>query len=289
MENSKNLKLKRHETFSIRNGWLEKGINVVNKDPLCFRRDDATRLFGIGTNMVKSLKYWLTASRLVEFNPTSGAKLTELGDCLYNYDKYLEDEFSWWLIHYYLSTNFSDSPVMNELFNLNIDKFDKDYATYSVKKEFERKDYQIGSITSLESDMSVVLRTYCSEKNLNPEDSTECPLGRLNLIAQTEKQKYTKEQPKIKRLNYRIVYFCLLNCIKENSGNLSCNIEDLCDMRNNPLKIFNLSKSSLFLYLDEMDRIGLINLVKTAGLNTIYIEKELSLREICDNYYEEEK
>ena len=25
----KNLRLKRHETFSIREGWLEKGLNII--------------------------------------------------------------------------------------------------------------------------------------------------------------------------------------------------------------------------------------------------------------------
>ena len=289
MENVNCLKLKRHETFSIRNSWLEKGINVVKENPLCFRKDDATRLFGIGSNMVKSLKYWLMATKLVEFGQNFGAKLTDFGECIYKYDRYIEDLFSWWMIHYFLSTNFHDSPVINDIFNNTINKFDKEKITLEVRKDFEKKGYKIGAESSLDSDISVALRTYYAENKCNPEDSTECPLGKLKLLELSDSQKYNKTHPQINSLDYRVIYYCILNCIKNNSINLSCNLEDLYTYENNPLKIFNLSKSSLFNYLDDMNRNGLIHLIKTAGLNTLYIEKEISIYDLFESYYKEKR
>ena len=69
-----------------------------------------------------------------------------------------------------------------------------------------------------------------------------------------------------------------MNCDTKKTN--SFNLEDLYEWKNNPINVFNLSKSSMYQYLDEMRRKGLIKLVKTAGLNTISIEKILTLDEL---------
>ena len=62
------IKMKRHESFSIREGWLVKGIKAFVENNKVFSASDATDILGIGTNMVKSLKYWLLATTLIEEN-----------------------------------------------------------------------------------------------------------------------------------------------------------------------------------------------------------------------------
>ena len=53
------LRLKRHESFSIREGWLAKGIKNVKENGNVFSSSEATDLLGIGTNMVKSVNYYM--------------------------------------------------------------------------------------------------------------------------------------------------------------------------------------------------------------------------------------
>ena len=72
------LKLKRHETFSIREGWIEKGIHYINQDARSMSKECGTSVFGLGSNMVKSLRYWLTAACLATFR-NGYAYLSELG------------------------------------------------------------------------------------------------------------------------------------------------------------------------------------------------------------------
>ena len=60
------LKLKRHETFSIREGWIEKGVNIIKENCECFKKNDGPVNFGLGTNMCKSLRYWLIGSKIAE-------------------------------------------------------------------------------------------------------------------------------------------------------------------------------------------------------------------------------
>ena len=76
---------------------------------------------------------------------------------------------------------------------------------------------------------------------------------------------------------------CYENDIK--NGKLSFNFEDLYERENNPLRVFNISKSMLFAYLEEMKKNGFIDLIKTAGLNTVYIDKIMCLSDLFKSYY----
>ena len=68
MENNKltKVRLKKNESFNIREGWLRKGLKLVEEYPDIFSRDDAMKKLGVGSKMVKSIKYWLLVTGLVE-------------------------------------------------------------------------------------------------------------------------------------------------------------------------------------------------------------------------------
>ena len=52
-----------------------------------------------------------------------------------------------------------------------------------------------------------------------------------------------------------------------------------------PFKIFNLDKYLYLQYLEEMRKMGLVTINKTAGLNTVYIEEHLSLNQVFEKYF----
>lgn len=97
--------LGRHETFAPRYGWLKKGIDAVAKDPNIFKEDDAIVKLGVGKNMVRSIRSWCLAFKLITqgedgFVPSMlGRKL--LADDQ-GWDPYLEDDASLWLLHWQL-------------------------------------------------------------------------------------------------------------------------------------------------------------------------------------------
>lgn len=278
----KDLRLKRHETFSIREGWLEKGLNIIIDNPECFKKDNGPKFFGLGSNMCKSLKYWLTATNIAKFGQE--AELTEFGDLLHEYDPFLEDVFSWFMIHSKLVMNFEDAPVINRMFNGNYSKFDKELLLNFLKEYFRLNDFEVGVESSLESDVSIAIRSYSSNDLSNPENNMNCPFGKLGLLKINDKKLYIKNQPSHHSLHYLVVYFVMCECMDKKQD---FNLEDLINKENNPLKIFNLNKSILFLYLEEMQNAGIINLIKTAGLNTIHINNMLSMRQLFELYFEE--
>jgi hypothetical protein len=56
----------RHETFHPRFGWLKKGYDKANYDNLVFSKESAPVVLGVGKNMVKAIKYWCIAFKIVD-------------------------------------------------------------------------------------------------------------------------------------------------------------------------------------------------------------------------------
>lgn len=56
----------RHETFHPRFGWLKKGFDRASHDAEVFLREDAPIRLGVGKNMVRSIRYWCSAFKLLE-------------------------------------------------------------------------------------------------------------------------------------------------------------------------------------------------------------------------------
>ena len=112
----KKLRLKRHGTFHIRDGWMEKALNAINENAdgkSIFRKEVGVANLGIGSMMVTSLRYWMIASEIIN---EKDSQLTDFGRLLIEYDRYLDESFSWWMIHLHLVSNFNDSPVFNVVF-----------------------------------------------------------------------------------------------------------------------------------------------------------------------------
>src|SRR4051812_9344677 len=59
----------RSETFHPRYGWLKKGFDAAAVDEGVFLRDDATTVLGVGKNMVRAIRYWGLAYKVLEEVP----------------------------------------------------------------------------------------------------------------------------------------------------------------------------------------------------------------------------
>lgn len=279
----KKIKMKRHESFSIREGWLVKGIKAIINNPRVFSSQNATETLGIGTNMVKSLKYWLTASNIIDIN-TRDMQLTEFGRLLNSYDEYLDDDFSWWMIHIMMSLNIDEFYTLNIFFNrCTIQSFSKDDLFKTISKIFYAKK-NIFNEKILADEINMIIKTYCIDEKIdNPENNFACPLSNLGLIKKIGKNLYERTKPSAKKLNYLIVYYLILNLMTEND---SMSIDDLISCDNGPSKILNLDKTLLNDYLDELRINKFIEINRTAGLNMIYIKRKMTIQEIFAEYFD---
>ena len=277
------VKFKRNESFYIRDGWFQKALHALDiNDENVFSGIKGVDYLGIGANMVKSLKYWLFVSNIITLESKS-YKLTEFGRLLLEYDPYLENNFTWFLIHYYICQRKEDAPIFNYFFNSNITRFEKSELIKTMY-ELISNDYPNQSIKNnyLSDDIGVFLKTYVVEDHDgNPEDNYISPLSNLELL-EKKKDVYIRKKARYSKLSYLIVYYALTQQYEE-----SFNIEDSFMDNNSPIRLFNLDKNSFMQYLEEMKRRELINVNKTAGLNTVYFVAKKDLAEIFSTYFEE--
>ena len=272
------IKLRRNESFYIREGWFEKAINTIEeKKTNIFFKDEGIGYLGIGANMVKGLKYWLKAAGIINY---PNCDLTEFAELLYKCDRYLDEDFSWFLIHYFLTINKDENPIFNEIFNSGIKVFNKNsMADYLVSRFSDT--YDSVNRKYVEADLNVFVKSYVNEDIANnPEDNYICPLSRLKLLSRN-KEEYKKQRPVFSSLSYLIVYYSLLSLYEGKPFE----IEESIAVNNSPVKIFNLDKYMYLQYLDEMRKAGLVTINRAAGLNTVYFEKQLTLKQIFEEHY----
>lgn len=194
-----------HQKFHIREGWLLKGLRLLQnpEGTALFRnREEAAKRLSLGLNMVRSLRYWLPATRLVKESSKGDMELTALGQLILDYDPYLESESTLWLIHANLATNRDDATTWYWFFN------------HYRQPQFSRRDLIAGltewvilqggvvSGDSLAADATCLLNTYVSaDAEADDEESLECPLAALGLLRQVGKDAYRLGRPRLTRLN----------------------------------------------------------------------------------------
>ncbi|WFD11308.1 DUF4007 family protein [Tepidibacter hydrothermalis] len=295
MSNITKIKIKGHESFYIREGWLSKGMKSINEDSSLFSNKFATDTLGVGSNMVKSIRYWLQVCGLTE--EISGYKgkreqfLTDsLGRIIFEKDPYFEDIFSLWLVHYKLASNRELSTTWYLFYNdFKVEEFTKEDLLDGMKLALDRIDANlIYSEKSLQDDCSCLIKTYCLDDSTekNPEDNLICPLTDIVLIKRKKtfdkREYYVKCTPSIDKLDKLVILYVILDNIKDNKTTIDSLLNNNCNVG----KIFNLNRNILNEYLDILKNDGYIEINRTAGLDTIYV-KDITKEEVLNRYYEQ--
>lgn len=276
------VKMKRHESFSIREGWLSKGLLAVKENTKVFSCEESTDILGIGTNMVKSLKYWLYATNLIK-DEKNTIVITDLGNLILKYDPYMEDEFTWWMLHINMLLNQDDFYVGNVFFNNCVSKnFSKEDVYKIISEHLNQRKLEYNE-KILVDEINTIIKTYVVDNsNDTPENNFNCPLAGLELLKRISKDNYERLKPDYRGLNYLVVYYLVLQNL---DGREYLSIDELIKIQNSPTKLLNLDKNLFNDYLDDMRREGLITINRTAGLNMIYVANSLSLDEIFKKYF----
>ena len=270
------MNFKKNESFYIRDGWFEKAIITLHDtDDQPFSKNKGNKIFGIGTNMVKSLKYCLISSKLIEKRSNSYV-LSELGNLIYKYDKYLTKDFAWYIIHYNICMDSENSPIFNFVFLKNLNKFTKN----DIVEAFSKTNPNVKQ-KYIDDDTNIFLKSYYNDSPFeNPEENFFCPLSNLHLIEKRDNY-YLKKEPK-SLFELSLIFYYLLQDIYKNR---SFNIEETIYNYSYLLQIFNISRNSFYFIIDKMKALNLITINKTAGLNVVYFNNILSLEEIFSIYF----
>lgn len=286
-------KIKGNESFGIREGWLAKGLFALDENKHIFSEETAMDNLGVGSKMVKSIKYWLLASHLVEEKREKDSKHSLVptpyfGEVVKKYDPYFEDIFTLWIIHYYITSDIEFNTVWNLFFNrFNVSDFVKSSMVDKLVDEFN-KIYDKGSslYNSIDSDCGVLLKMYTSSEEIitDPEENLISPFSELGLIARgAERSSYMKVRPLYSKLDRLAILHVMTANLPE--GKISVDIDTLLTQDNNVGKIFNLDRNMINEYLDRLRQEGFIELNRTAGLDMVYLSRKIPPAKILEIYY----
>ena len=115
----------RHGSYPPRIGWLPKVHAAVRADPLVFSRPQAPVVLGVGSSMVRAMRFWSQAFGLIGLGPRRAGgrpavatrRAAWLLDEEVGADAYLEHVGTLWLLHWWLlSTRPCHLPTFRFLF-----------------------------------------------------------------------------------------------------------------------------------------------------------------------------
>lgn len=288
------MKFRGHETFTIRKGWLNKGVKNILIEPGIFLGDAGNPMdvLGIGSNMVKSLRYWMIATSIAK-EPNYGHRtqsLTDFGRVIYENDPYFEESGSLALVHYELVSNVDDATSWYIFFNKfdYIDFIEDDFQN-SVKKYVRMNSNELPSERSVSDDFKCIINTYYSKKNTvgaNPEDNIESPITELGLIdflhTKDGVRIYRKSMIKNELLPDLI---SLAIIIKNAGGKDEVKISSILKNEKSLGKAFNLDMIRIISILYRLEKKGYITVIRTAGLDVIKIKTEMDYLDCIKEYY----
>lgn len=279
------IRLQGHEKFVLREGWLNKGITQVKSNAAVFLGKEGPDVFGIGNNMVKSLRYWLKAFSLIVENGASGATLTNCGEVIRKYDAYFEDVFTLWVLHSNIVHNEEEATAWYLFFNkCDIEDMEKEQIVQILTRELNKyTNNMVFSEKSLRSDVDVILSMYSKTKEMvDPEEKNVSPFAQLDLLKNVEGN-YSKSQPDRRKVTeWNILY--------ELSRHLSqkdfISIDEITEGVGSISSIYQIGSVTVNEFLDKLDTMGYIRVDRTAGLDMIYKVSDITQETVMIEYYE---
>lgn len=292
------LQLAGHETFPLRYGWLKKVYDrsieaMVDGDDLptnIFADEDAIARFGVGRNMVLSMRHWSLATGILKLDQTGGARNPkivpgDLGKFLFGqgHDPFLEHPASLWLIHWNLASTPGRAGAWHWAFNeFNEATFDRDLMAQRLSRRCrELRDLgrmeRVASEVSVKRDVECLVRTYYATASTGrraPEDSIESPLAELGLIQRAALGDYFRFRRGAKpSLPDEVFLFALVDFWRNQfPGRKSFSVDFLAYERGSPGQVFLLDEDSVAERLARLEGLtgSALTWDESSGMRQIY-------------------
>lgn len=188
-----------HETFPLRQLWLRKAFTQIDAyehhaPNEVFAKEDAIERFGVGKNMVSSIRHWALACDVIRKEGKDSFSRGEIGRLLFGNnacDPFLERDASIWLIHWLLAGRASRSATWYVVFNFIQGQSFKASDVVALLEEYAVANKAVRSGTTLTRDVEVCLRSYATVgQRTATEDSAEPLLSDLGLLVMSSKDTY---------------------------------------------------------------------------------------------------
>ncbi len=281
-----------HETFPLRYGWLKKVFDAIYEsensghNKSIFLDKDAIARFGVGKNMVSSMRHWANAVGIIKDTPeTNGISATELGKKIFSYDgldPFLEHPSTLWLIHWQLCGH-HEKTTWYWAFNCFANEmFDRETLVNGLASLAKERNWTRVAVSTLKRDVECFVRTYVvrpSNTKSVHEDTLESPLAELGLIKPVGKRDgFRMVRGRKSSLGHGVFLYALLDFCKNNMNSSTLSFEKIAHEPGSPGRVFLLDENHLIDYLVNIGDVtnGAYRWSETAGLKQVIRENTLS-------------
>jgi len=289
-----------HETFAIREGWLHKGLRLLQENSEIFTQDDVADHLGVGRNMGKAIRHWLLATQLAEPAPESISgkrallQMTELGRTVWKLDPYFLSEGTWWILHVNLVNNPAFAASWAWFFNsFGHDRFDRAVCVESLKRQIEMKTKKPPSASTLDRDLGCMLASYARtipNTHDDPEDGADCPFRDLGLLSFFKTSGYYQIHHEVKPIPPEVLGYAISKCFEHTSGGARASdisITDAARKPGGPGRCFALTPETLFEVASRAESLsdnGAIQISGMAGDRVIRVKQQSPLDWVIAHY-----
>ena len=271
-----------HETFPLRQMWLKKAFDQAeNAGPIkksTFADENAIATFGVGKNMVASIRHWALACGVM-YEVDTGFQVGSLAAEILQdggLDPYAESPSTAWLAHWQLAGRCYRSTTWQWLFNhvtaptFTRQELEEPLARYA--REIDRKHRL--STSTLSRDLETCLRSYAPRiAGGSPEDFAEPLLGELGLLQEVHKGQYAFRRGPKASLHDGVFAYALIDFWdRAAEGQSSLAFEAVAYAEGSPGRVFKLDEESIAQRLISLAEFtdGKLAWTDSAGLRQVH-------------------
>ena len=254
-KNGTSVHLSGHETFPLRQLWLKKAFDQADDKgqiaKSAFTQEGAIAAFGVGKNMVASIRHWALAcevfvddGQVFRVNQLASEILQDGG-----LDPYAENPSTAWLAHWQLAGRGRRSTTWYWLFNhvtaptFTRHELEEPLGLYA--RSLDPK-HRLSSAT-ISRDLETCLRSYSPKASAaSPEDFAEPLLGELSLLQEVHKGQYAFRRGPKASLHDGIFTYALVDFWNKTApAQSSLSFESIAYAEGSPGRVFKLDEESI--------------------------------------------
>lgn len=254
-----------HETFPLRQLWLKKAFDsredglVVPKS--IFNEDHAIARFGVGKNMVASLRHWALACGVIveksedkqffHIDPLWASILDEDG-----FDAYCENTATTWLAHWRLCGVTKEkhrSTTWWWLFNKVLAaSFTKEDLVAQILEYCEARSIRVAEAT-IKRDVETCVRCYAPKDDGTTEDSVESMLGEIGILREEARGTFSFNRGPNLSLPNGILDLAICEYWESIQAESTLSFDLIAHGPGSPGRVFKIDENSL---AERLSRIG---------------------------------
>jgi len=259
-----------HLNFALKRSTLSKALQAYITNPQ-ISRDEQMSVIGVGYKAVAGYVGWLHHTGLRDSNKRT---VRELGKLIHEYDPYLVDEGTKWIVHYQLCRPREDESTL--LWRYLTNEWLPDHAGFSRTQFQEGASDILARVgkKKLRECANITLRCYVEEE----------ALGGLNILYLSDKV-YERGTQKDALPSTLVAYVMFDQRAQRYPDSTTVAIDELLTASGNVGRVFQLDRPQLDRHLQWLKSNGYIGLLQFADHDHVQFQFERDPLEILRQYY----